>query len=370
MKSKYDQSLLIVTLLLFLIGLVMVYSSSWPASAAENNSPFFIFQRQLLFGLAGIVVMLFCMKFPYKIFKNYAIPIFVISLFLALLVHSPLGSTVNNARRWLEIGGMRFMPSDVLKFGAVCISSWYLSNNQKKIKTFAYGFFPMILIAGLAGGAVYTQPDLSTAIVIIAAVLLLFLAAGSNIKHFLVSGVFVVIFGLIAIFYSNSAYSRLSRVRAIFNPLAYRDDEAWQLVQSLFAVSSGSLFGVGIGKSSQKYFYLSQAHSDFIFAILCEELGFIGAVFVISLYIVLIYRGIKIAFRCEDLFGRYLAIGITLIVGLQAFLNIAVVIGLFPPTGITLPLISQGGTSLIIFLAFIGILQNIHSQTYMKETNR
>ncbi len=371
MKSKYDQTLLIVTMLLFLIGLVMVYSSSWPASAADNQSPMFIFQRQLMFGLAGVVCMLFFMKLPYKAFSKLAIPIFIISIILVLLVHTPLGSTINNARRWLEFGSLlRFMPSDVLKFGAICISSWYLGRNQDKIHTFRYGFLPMIVIAGLAGGSVYSQPDLSTAIVIICAVLFLFLAAGSNIKHFLISGIFVIAFGILAILYSNSAYSRLSRVRAIFNPLAYRDDEAWQLVQSLFAVSSGSLFGVGIGKSSQKYFYLSQAHSDFIFAILCEELGFVGAIFVISLYLVLIYRGIRIAFKCRDLFGRYLALGITLIIGLQAFLNIAVVIGLFPPTGITLPLISQGGTSLIIFLVFIGILQNINSQTYMKENTR
>lgn len=367
MDRKYDHTLLIVTMLLFLLGLVMVYSSSWPEAVANNEAPYSIFKRQFLFGIGGIIVMLFCMKFPYRNFKQLAVPMIIVSVALTLMVHTSLGESINNARRWISIAGMRFMPSDLLKFAVICLSAKYLDLFQEKIGTFIYGFAAMLTIAGVAGGVVYSQPDLSTAVVIIATVILLFLAAGINLRYFSIAVISVFLFGLYGIFFSNSAYSRLSRIRAIMDPLAHRDDEAWQLVQSLFAVSSGSFFGVGIGKSTQKYSYLSQAHSDFIFAILCEELGFVGAIFVISLYLILIYRGIKIAFRCEDLFGKYMALGITFIIGLQAFLNIAVVIGVFPPTGITLPLISQGGTSLVVFLALIGILQNIHSQSYLKE---
>lgn len=368
-KRHYDHTLLLVTMFLFLIGLIMVYSSSWPVSNYKENDPNLYFTKQLIYGIVGIVIMSIIMMLNFKVFDKFALAIYIITFVLCLLTFTRFGKSVNNATRWLNIG-IQFMPSDLLKFGAICLTASYLSKKQEKIRTILFGFIPMILIAGVSGGIIYMQPDLSTSVVLVGVVIMLFLSAGINLKHFVVAVGGVVAFGVTAILFSNSAYSRLSRITAFLSPLEHKDDEGWQLFQSLLAVSSGSLFGVGIGKSSQKYFYLSQAHSDFIFAILCEELGFVGAAFTIGLFIVLISRGIRIGLQCEDLFGRYLALGISFLIGIQAFLNIAVVIGLFPPTGITLPVISQGGTSLVIFLALIGILQNIHDYNYRIKEKR
>ena len=369
MEKKYDQTLLITTILLFMIGMIMVYSSSWPVSIAEGQSANYISLRQFIFGMIGIAVMLILMVVPYYKFNNGKVAgfIYFASLGAVALVHSPLGVTVNYATRWIEVLGIRFMPSDLLKFGTILICAYYINENKNYIHKFSRGFVPMLFFAALSGILVYSQPDLSTAMVIMGSVILMFLVAGIKLKYFSLSVLLMGIFGFVAIFFSNSAYSRISRLLAFTDPLAHREDEAWQLVQSLFAVSSGRFLGVGIGKSSQKYFYLSQGHSDFIFAILAEELGFVGAMLVIILFLILIYRGLAIGMKCKDIFGRYMAFGITFTIGLQAFLNIAVVIGMVPPTGITLPFISQGGTSLVFFLALVGILQNIYMTTNNKE---
>lgn len=358
-KNKSNRVLLTIIIALVLIGLIMVFSASWPYSLKTSGNPYKVFIKQLIFALIGTIMMFITSKLNYRFYKKYSFYIFIVCLVIGLLVYSPIGYTLNYAKRWIKISSFTFMPSDVVKFGAIVISARYISNNYKDIRSFKKGIVPMILIMAISGGIIFFQPDLSTTIALCATIFIMFLVSGMNMKYaglLVGTGVLGIVLSIVK---SNSTYSRSSRVTAVLNPLKHLKDEGWQLSQSLFAVSTGSFLGLGLGKSRQKFLYLSEAHNDFIFAIICEETGLLGAFIVISLYLMLIYQGMKIAFQTENIFGKLMAIGIVSLIGIQAFINIATVIGLSPPTGIVLPFISNGGSSLVIFMAMAGILLNI-----------
>ncbi|MDY6065144.1 MAG: putative lipid II flippase FtsW [Finegoldia sp.] len=358
--SKEGLRVLYITIFMTLFSVIMVYSSSWPVANSKDLPSYYYCLRQLIFALMGFAVLCFVSRSNYKIFHKYATQIFIISLILTAVTFIPgIGKEINSARRWIGLGIVDFMPSDLLKFGAVNFAAYYISRNYKKNMNLFKLVFHILVILGVPTILVILQPDLSTGIVVGASSFLIFCVSG--LPYFITLG--FILIGLfvmyVAIYWAKTGYSRIDRIVAFLDPLGNVSDEGWQLVQSLSAVSNGGILGVGFGKSQQKFLYLSQAHNDFIFAIISEEFGFLGAVLLILVYIFFAISGIRIAIRSKSIYSQLLVTGIVFIVILQALINISVVIGLIPPTGITLPFISYGGSSLIIMLGLVGIILNV-----------
>lgn len=357
--SKDGKGIFYLSIFLTIFGIIMVLSSSWPTAVSEHRAWYYYGLRQGVFAILGFIVMQFTSKFDNENYKKNAIWIFLIAVVLCGLVFTPLGKEINYAKRWIKIKSFSFMPSDVLKFASVNLAAAIVSSNINEIKTFKEGFLRMIVLAGFSGGIVFLQPDLSTAIVIIGSVFCVFMVSGLNVKYIVSTLIAAVVFGYIAIFKVKIGYSRIDRIIAFIDPLGNLEDEGWQLSQSLAAVSNGSFLGSGLGMSKQKFLYLSQAHNDFIFAIICEEFGFLGAIILILAYFAFLVFGIRIAMKSKLIYSRLLVSGILFVIGIQAYVNMTVVTGLIPPTGLTLPFISYGGTSLMIMLGLVGIILNV-----------
>lgn len=368
---KMDIPLLIAVIVLVLFGIVMVFSSSAPYSDIRYGSSTYFFSRQWKFAAVGLLFMLILSRIDYHIYKKVAIPFFVFCIVLCLLVFTPIGLKLNNARRWLliRIGGssLTLMPSDPMKIGCVIMMATLLERRDPKMNSSLKGIIQVLLVVGLTVLPIYFQPNYSTVLILIATLFLMYIVAGMNFKFVIPLIPIAVIFLYFTLSGEKNAY-RLERIFSYLNPLEDKQDSGWQLIQSLYAISSGGFLGVGLGKSSQKFAYLSEAHNDFIYAIICEELGFIGAIAVIFLFLFFISRGVNIAYRAKDRFGTYLAVGITAVIGLQAVINMAVTLGLIPTTGITLPFISYGGTSLVILMGMTGILLNISRFSHRRNS--
>lgn len=335
----------------------MVYSSSYIQAEYKFGDAFFYVKRQLLFVGVGIVAMFFFMMTPYGFWKKYAKTILLACFVLLGLVLIPgVGLVRNGAQSWIGVGAFSIQPSEFTKLGLIMFLSTYLSFNQKYITSFRKGFFPSIILVFTAFGLIMLQPDLGTGVVLVLTCMVLIFTAGAKLSHFFgLASLGVVAFLLLII----SAPYRIKRITAFINPWEDPLGDGFQIIQSLYAIGPGGLMGVGLGDSIQKYFYLPEPQTDFIFAILAEELGFIGGAGVIFLFILLFWRGIKVALTTQDEFGRYLALGITTMLTVQVMINVSVVIGLIPVTGITLPFLSYGGSSLTLTLCAVGILLNI-----------
>ena len=271
---------------------------------------------------------------------------------------------MDGAKRWISLGFISFQPSEVAKIGLIIFYASLLTQNKGRIREMWKGFFyPIAWLLAIIAILIGVQNHLSATILITAIIAVMMLMAGSRLKYFLTFGVAGVTAGLGALFayakITNKGMFRITRLITFLDPFAYVQDEGWQVVQSLYAIGSGGLFGVGLGNSTQKYLYIPEAHNDFIFAIIAEELGFLGCIFVIALFAIFIWRGILIAIKAPDMFGSLLAAGIITMVGLQAIINIAVVTSSMPNTGMPLPFFSYGGTSLLILMGSVGILLNI-----------
>lgn len=357
-NKKFDPLLFYATLSLSLIGLVMVLSSSSYLGALSYGDSYYFLKRQLVFFVMGFIAMLLISRIHYKIYNNpYLLMIFgfMVVLFL-LLLFTPLGRTVNNATRWLQLGPLpRFSPSELAKVFLIFYYAWWINKNQEYLKTFKgylVSFLPMILIFAM----ILLQPDLSTAGLIAIVTMVTLFQGGARYWHV---GLSVLVgFGMAVLFVVSSPY-RIKRIVAIFQPFENAMDEGYQVVKSLYALGSGGLWGLGIGNSRQKFLHLPERHTDFIFSIMGEELGYIGLLLVLALFSIVFFRGYAIAIKADSLFGRLLALGITNMLVVQSAINIAVTMGVFPTTGMTLPLISYGGTSLFITLCMIGVLLNI-----------
>lgn len=357
-RNAVDFTLLMATLLLVFIGIIMVFSSSWPEAMQKHKDSYHFLKKQLFSAGLGFFGLLIFMNIDYKIWKKYALLIFLFSLVLGVLIFTPLGMSAKGARRWIDLKFITFMPSDFIKIGSIIFFASFLSNKKKLIATFTQGTLPALIIIGLACGMIYIQKDLSTTVTLAATLMSMFFVAGINLWHlvFMVGGAGGL--GFLALQGEDNAY-RMRRVTAFVDPFADKLGDGWQAVQSLYAIGSGGLFGLGLGKSRQKFFYIPESYNDFIFSIIGEELGFFGAFIVVIIFMILIFRGIRIALRIEDTFGCYLATGITGLIAIQTFIHIAVVTSSIPTTGITLPFVSYGGTSLMIYMSAIGILLNI-----------
>ena len=363
-KKAVDFTLLLATLLLVFIGIIMVFSSSWPEAMQKFNNGYYFLKKQLMFSFLGLGGLIVLMNIDYKIWKRYSIWIYILSLGLGALLFTPLGKNVKGATRWLDIGPITFMPSDAIKIGAIMFFSNFLANKKEDIGTLKQGTIPALMIIGISCGAIYAQRDLGTTVTLAGTMMAMFFVSGMKISHliFLITsgatGVYLIFLKAMGNPDSKNAY-RLRRVISFKDPFADKQGDGWQAVQSLYALGSGGLFGLGLGKSRQKFFYIPEPYNDFIFSIIGEELGFLGAFIVILLYLLLIWRGVRIALAAKDSFGCYLATGITALITIQSLIHIAVVTSSIPTTGITLPFISYGGTSLVIYMCAIGILLNI-----------
>jgi cell division protein FtsW len=352
-----DFTLLIVIFTLLLIGVVMVYSSSAIWSDYKFNDAFYYAKRQLLFAFLGLIAMFIMMNIPYYKWKDNAKWILIICFILLIVVLIPgVGLQRGGARSWIGVGAFSIQPSEFMKLGLIIFLSKLLSEKQHYLTSFTKGFLPTLLLVIVPFGLIMLQPDLGTGMVLVLTCFVMIFIAGAKISHFIGLGVLGLagFAGLII-----SAPYRLKRIQAFLDPWQDPLGDGFQIIQSLYAIGPGGLMGMGLGQSLQKFFYLPEPQTDFIFAILAEELGFIGGTFVILLFFLLMWRGIRIALNCPDLFSSILAIGIIGMIIIQVFINISVVIGLIPVTGITLPFLSYGGSSLTLTLLSVGILLNI-----------
>ncbi|WP_029191101.1 stage V sporulation protein E [Ornithinibacillus scapharcae] len=356
-KDKPDYFLLTLILLLLGIGVMMVYSSSYIWAEYKYADSLYFLKRQLLFAGVGVAGMIFFMYIPYSNWAKYAKVILLICFALLLLVLIPgVGLTRGGAQSWIGVGAFSIQPSEFMKLGLIIFLSVFLSTNQKYITSFKKGFFPALILVFTAFGLIMLQPDLGTGMVLVLTCMIMIFVSGARISHFVGLGVLGLIgFALLII----SAPYRISRITAFLNPWEDPLGDGFQIIQSLYAIGPGGLMGVGLGNSLQKYFYLPEPQTDFIFAILGEELGFIGGSILLILFVLLFWRGVRVAIEAPDAFGRFLALGIVSMLTVQVMINISVVIGLIPVTGITLPFLSYGGSSLTLTLCSVGILLNI-----------
>lgn len=357
-KRASDFTLMIAVILLVFIGIIMVFSSSWPDALYKHDDGYHFLKKQLTSGGIGLLAMLFFMNFDYWKLDKLAKLIFIGSIITGLLIFTPLGIELNGAKRWIDLGITTFMPSDAIKLGSIIYLSSFLAKRKEDVKNFFRGFVPSMIIIGISCGLIIFQKDLSTSATLGLTLFILLFIAGGNMFHLSFLAILGGGAGTLAIIGEKF---RMMRFLAFLDPFApeVRDNYGWQAIQSLYALGSGGLFGLGLGKSRQKFFYIPEPYNDFIFAIIGEELGFLGSVTVILLLLLIIWRSIRIALSTKDLFGCYLASGIVALITVQSLIHIAVVTSSMPTTGITLPFVSFGGTSLMMYMAAAGILLNI-----------
>lgn len=356
MKADFDSVVFYTTMILVFLGIVMVFSASYIQSSFKHNDPYFFLKRDLIYATLGFVGMMILSNVDYRLWKKYSTPICVISIVFLLLVLTPLGIEANGAKRWLGVGGATFQPSDIAKFACVVFTAKLIERRYDKIKSLTKGVLPLLLMPTLIFVLIMLEPNMSTAGTVILVVFVMLFVAGINMKFvgaMMLSGV-----GLFVALVIVEPY-RLKRIMSFLDPFQDPLGSGYQVIQSLYALGSGGLFGLGLGKSKQKYFYIPEPQNDFIFAIIGEELGLIGCVLVIMLFILLVYRCVRIALKCEDIFACMLVIGIGSLIGIQAALNIAVATSSMPATGVALPFVSYGGTSLTMLMGEIGIVLNI-----------
>jgi len=367
-KSKqkpFDFALCITIFLLLSLGIIMVLSASAPSSLSTNGNSYTYVIKQLAFAIIGIILMFIISRFDYRIYKKFYKIAYIISIAALISVIIPgIGVEVKGAKRWINLGFGNFQPSEIAKIGLIIFYAGYLTEHKNElgffwrgcIKSFSFLIPPIAILF-------FIQDHLSASVVIIAITSIMMIMGGTKIKDFItiaVAGGSVGAAGMLFLATKGTKGTfRLARLTTFLDPWQDPTGDGWQVTQGLYAIGSGGLFGVGLGQSKQKYLYIPEPHNDFIFAIIAEELGFVGCLVVISLFAIFIWRGILTAMKAPDSFGSLLAVGITSLVGIQAIINIAVVTSSMPATGMSLPFFSYGGTALLILLCSMGVLLNI-----------
>lgn len=360
--GSMDITFFVLVMILLTFGLVMLFSASYAYSYYHyNGDSFRLIKKQLLFAVVGVIGMLIISKIDYHILKKFVFWIFGGSYFLLILVLIiPAGDEngLNNAKRWLNVFGITIQPSEIMKFAIILLFAYLISVNYKRMGTFVYGVLPFLGFLGAVAVVMLLEPHLSGTILIMAIGLTMMFVGGTKYRYFGLA-IAIAILGVVAIVAIKGIDYVSVRLNGWLDPFSDPKDGTYQTVQSLLAIGSGGLFGLGLGQSRQKYMYLPEPANDFIFSILCEELGFIGAAIVILLFVMLVYRGFVIASKAQDKFGTMLVVGLVVQIGLQAMLNIAVVSNTIPNTGISLPFFSYGGTALLLQLFQMGVVLNV-----------
>lgn len=360
MKINLSKTLKIVVTALAIFGAIMIYSASsiWAEYKFGNEFKFLI--SQSIFLIIGLIVMNVLSHIDYNIYKKYATHILLICLALLILVLIPgIGSVRNGSRSWFGIGGLGIQPSEIAKIGLIIFTAKYLSKNEKEMRSIKSGIIPILGIIILFFGLIMLEPDFGTGMVITLTLIVMIFISESKISFFVGCGILGIlgIVGLIIV-----APYRMARIVSFLNPWVDPLGSGFQIIQSLYAIGPGGLLGMGFMNSIQKYFYLPEPQTDFIFSIISEEFGFLGVLIVCSAFFLIFYLSTKIFFKTRDLFGKYLVFGLSFGIVLQAMLNLAVVVGLVPVTGVTLPFLSYGGSSLLVSMASIGIILSVNKK--------
>jgi len=355
-KKGGDYALLIAVVLLAVLGTIFIYSASNYSALATYNDAFYFVKKQVIGIALGIVAMVATALFDYNKLKKFTLLVSIVSIILLFLVFVPgIGVENYGAKRWIGVGGVTLQPSEVAKFALILFSATYVSSRPDKISTFK-GILPVLGFGLTICALIILEPNMSITVCVVLLMFTILFAAGMRIKHFVMLMVPAIVVGVVLILIEPY---RLNRLAAFINPWSSPKGEGYQLLQSLYALGSGGWFGVGLFNSRQKYAFLPFAESDFILSVIGEEIGFIGLIFFFLLLGFIVWRGLKIAAKSQNVFGFILATGITMIFGIQVVVNALVVTGSIPPTGLPLPLVSSGNTSIIIFMAELGILFNV-----------
>lgn len=367
-RSGYDRILMLSALILVVIGIIMIYSSSTIIAMQRYGTPFYFLRNQVIWTVLGITGMMIFKSFDYLKLRRFLLPLLIISILILILVLIPgIGTEVNGSRRWIRVMGLSFQPSELAKLTLIISVSAYISRMAGRMDDFVYGFFPPVVLLGAFQIMIMLQPDMGTAIALGFIVVVLLFIGGVKVPHILSLGLILIPFLIKFVF--NVGYRR-RRIISFLDPWSDPTGAGFQVVQSFLALGSGGITGVGLGEGRQKLFFLPEPHTDFIYSLIGEELGFIGGMTVIFLFLIILWRGTRIALRTDEPFGRYLAIGITLMIGIQALINLGVVTGLLPTKGIPLPFVSFGGSSLLINMVSLGILLNISKKINLKAEIR
>ena len=358
-----DMPFLLLTVLLLAAGLVMMFSASYARAKWDTGNPAYYFVRQAIFAVAGLGIMLLVGRLNYFIWYRMALMILLGSLALLALV-PVIGVTVNGAKRWISIAGIRFQPSELAKLGMILSFAAMMSAWQDKMETFRYGVLPYALILGAIAGLLILEKHLSATMIVFIIGAIMMLLGGTKKRWFVIGGILVL--GFLVAYVSLRGYAG-GRIETWLDPWKDPLGDGYQGIQSRYAIGSGGFLGLGLGRSRQKYLYLPEEHNDYIFAIVCEELGFVGAVGILLLFVLLILRGYWIAIHARDRFGTLVAAGLTTKLAIQVFFNVGVVSGLLPPTGISLPFFSYGGTALLLQLFEMGVILAVSRWCVNKE---
>ncbi len=355
--AEYDLLLLAAVLCLLGLGIVMVYSASSVMAAKNFHDGAYFLKRQFLFAILGCGITYVTMQTDYTLLKKWAVPLLGISLLLLVLVLIPgIGGKVKGASRWIRLPGFNLQPAEVLKITMIMYMAYSIEKKQDRIQSLTAGFLPYMLVLIVILGLLLKQPDMGSALTIGAVTILMLLAAGTRLSF--LSGTALLASPLVVYLVVKSPY-RLQRIKAFLNPEQDPTGSGWQIIQSKYAFGAGGFLGQGLGEGKQKLFYLPEAHTDFILSVVAEELGFLGVIVVIGFFFFLISRSMRVAAIAKDAYGRFLALGITVLFGIQASVNMCVVTGLVPTKGLALPFLSYGGSSLWALAFGIGMVLSI-----------
>jgi cell division protein FtsW len=358
-RISVDRWLFITTLILVFVGLVMVFSASAVIAKERYHSGYFFLLRQLGWAVAGFITMLVGMRIDYRRLKHPAVVFSLLGVTTLMLISVFFLDRAHNTHRWIHLAGFSFQPSELAKPVLILFLAFFLENRTKSMHDWRNTLIPAVIPTLVFIGLIVFQPDLGTAIACAAITVCILFVAGLEVKYL----TYAFVGSLLPLYFLifHVAYRR-DRILAFLNPYSDPQGRGFHIIQSLIAISTGGLTGVGLMEGKEKLFYLPEPHTDFIFSVLGEELGLVGCLAVVLLFAVFCWRGIRAALRTQDIFGRFIAVGITSMVVVQAFINISVVLGLMPTKGIPLPLISYGGSSLFITLACVGVLLNVTKQ--------
>jgi cell division protein FtsW len=356
----YDYILLASAFSLMLLGLGIIFTSSNVMAQANYGDPFYFVKRQGMYAILGLGALLLGRRINYHNYQRWVYPFLFICLICLILVFIPgIGSKVRGAARWLRLGPLTLQPSEFAKIALVMFLAYSVTHKQEKMKLFSIGFLPHMLVAGLFIGLIGFETDFGTALTLAAIVFTMLFVGGASLLHLGLSLATVISLAVLAVLKDPKKFDRILSFR---DPWKYGDTVGYQLKQSLLAIGSGNLIGLGLGQSRAKLFYLPDPHTDFILSIFSEELGFLGFFLVLGLFAILVARGLRLSLKAPDIFGSYLALGLTLVIGLPAAINMGVVSGILPTKGLSLPFLSYGGSSMVASLLAVGILLNISSQ--------
>ncbi|AJF07291.1 putative lipid II flippase FtsW [Geoalkalibacter subterraneus] len=359
-RREYDTTILLLAVVLTCLGVVMVYSASAIMASQRFSDGFYFLKRQGIFAVAGFLVMAACMRIDYHFWRRLTVPAMLSAAVLLALVLIPgVGTQVGGASRWLRLPGFSLQPAEVAKIAMVLYLAHSLTRKKDKVKSFKLGFLPYMVVLGVVLGLLLGQPDLGSAMVIAGVAMAMLMVAGARLSYLISVGLLALPVLYVAIMQVDY---RRRRIMAFLDPWEDPYNTGFQIIQSWTAFGMGGTFGQGLGEGRQKLFYLPEAHTDFILSVIGEELGFAGIIIIAAMFLVFCLRGLRAAVQHQDDYGRHLAFGLTFLIGMEAFVNMGVVMGLLPTKGLALPFLSYGGTSLLTTLFAVGILLNITSR--------